>query len=125
MPTFFISSDEKALGKPANSTVLASGMQTALVNQGMRIAQSAKTANYTITITGNTIDGGTSQGFTVSFLEMSVIVLSANGETVYSESLNNIKGLQLNLESASQDAYKKGRSRIEEQMVSTILEVIF
>jgi hypothetical protein len=56
---------------------------------------------------------------------MSVIVLSANGETVYSESINNIKGLQLNLESASQDAYKKGRSRIEEQMVSSILEVIF
>ena len=125
MPTFFISSDEKALGKPANSTVLASGMQTSLVNQGMRIAQSAKTANYTINIIGNTIDGGTSQGFTVSFLEMSVIVLSANGETVYSESINNIKGLQLNLESASQDAYKKGRSRIEEQMVSSILEVIF
>lgn len=125
MPSFFISSEEKSLGKPASSTVLASGMQTALVNQGMRIATSSKTANYTIQITGNTIDGGTSQGFTVSYLEMTVVVLSATGETVYTESLNNIKGLQLNLESASQDAYKKGRTRIEEQMVSSILEVIF
>jgi hypothetical protein len=123
-PSFSIVSEEKMYGAIGTGTVLASGMQAKLVERGMRIAPVGK-SDYQVKIFSNTTDGGTSQGFTVVYLELTVNVFNSQGEVVYSESVNNIKGLQLNKDAAGQDAYKKGRSRIEEQMVSSILEVIF
>lgn len=123
-PSFSIVSEEKMYGTIGTGTVLASGMQAKLVERGMRIAPAGK-SDYQVKIFSNTTDGGTSQGFTVAYLELTVNVFNSQGEVVYSESVNNIKGLQLNKDAAGQDAYKKGRSRIEEQMVSSILEVIF
>jgi len=52
-------------------------------------------------------------------------VKSKQGEVIYKESLNNIKGLQLNPNAASIEAYKKGRERLEQQIIPSILDTIF
>jgi hypothetical protein len=56
---------------------------------------------------------------------MYITITNRAGDKVFQESINNIKGLQLNKEAASIEAYKKGKQRIEEQMISSILESIF
>ncbi|MEZ4799486.1 MAG: LPP20 family lipoprotein [Flavobacteriales bacterium] len=123
-PSFVVTSSEKVYGQASNSSTLASTMQNQLIEKGLRLG-TASNADYSITIEANTTEGGTSQGFVVAFIEMTVEVKSKSGETVYRESINNLKGLQLNKDAASLDAYKKGREKLESQMITSILESIF
>jgi hypothetical protein len=91
----------------------------------MRISSTGGETDYEVVITSNTTDGGISQGFAVAFLEMNIEVKrNSGGDVVYKESVSAIKGLQLNRDSAGIDAYKRGKERIEQQIVKTILEAI-
>lgn len=123
-PSFQITSTERVYGNPGTSTTLSSALQSELVKRGLRQLGNAA-ADYQITIDANSTDGGASQGFTVALLEMTIVVKSKTGEIVFKESVNNLKGLQLNRDAASVEAYKKGRERITEQLVPSILEAIF
>jgi hypothetical protein len=124
-PSFYIRSDEKTYGKPAQGSLLASAINAELAKQGMRILSSKGENDYEVEITSNTSAGGSSQGFVVAFLEMTVVVKNTrSGETVYQESLSSLKGLQLNAEAASMEAYKKGKEKIETQVVKSIMDAI-
>lgn len=124
-PSFFIKSTEKVYGANATSALLASTMNAELVKKGMRISSSNTETNYLVTITSNTTAGGSSQGFTVAFLEMTVAVTNAvSGETAYQETLTSIKGLQMNADAASMEAYKKGKEKIETEIVKSMLDAI-
>ncbi len=124
-PSFFISSEEKSYGQPALGSMLASSLNAELAKKGMRVSNSAGENDYQVMITSNTTNGGSSQGFVVAYLEMTVKVKSnRSGEIVYQESLTSIKGLQLNAESASMEAYKKGKEKIEQQIVKSIIDAI-
>lgn len=123
-PSFSITSDEKSFGVKSNTAVLANAFNSELVKQGMRISGNGE-INYTVDISANTVSGGQSQGFSVAFLEMQIVVKNKiTGETVYQESLSNIKGLQLTNDAAGIEAYKKGKEKIESEIVKTLLDVI-
>ncbi|MFN0031524.1 MAG: LPP20 family lipoprotein [Flavobacteriales bacterium] len=124
-PSFYITSSEKNYGNEATTAVLASTLNTELVKKGMRISQVNNETNYKLNITANTTAGGTSQGFTVAYLEFTITITNAvSGETVYQESLSSIKGLQLNADAASMEAYKKGKEKIETEIVKSLLDAI-
>jgi hypothetical protein len=124
-PSFFVKSTEKTFGRNAGNSSLASVMNSELVKQGMRMSNSQTESNYTVDIVSNTTAGGTSQGFTVAYLEMSITVSnSLNGEVVYKEVVDGIKGLQLNQEAAGVEAYKKAKEKLEVEIVRTIVNAI-
>jgi LPP20 lipoprotein len=124
-PLFHVSSTEKNYGNVASGSILASAMSAELVKSGMRISGSSGETDFLLNITSNTTEGGSSQGFVVAYLEMTVEVTKpATGEVVYRETVPAIKGLQLNKDAASIDAYKKGKERIEQQLVKSILDAI-
>ncbi len=123
-PTFVVQSSEKVYGNLGTSATLSSSVQAELIKKGLKLG-AADRADYVIQISANSTEGGTSQGFVVAFLEMSITITNRAGDKVFQESINNIKGLQLNKDAASIEAYKKGKQRIEEQMISSILESIF
>jgi hypothetical protein len=124
-PSFFVKGTEKNFSNPASGNVLVSAMSGELAKQGMRISSTGGETDYEVVITSNTTDGGISQGFAVAFLEMNIEVKrNSGGDVVYKESVSAIKGLQLNRDSAGIDAYKRGKERIEQQIVKTILEAI-
>jgi hydroxymethylpyrimidine/phosphomethylpyrimidine kinase len=123
-PTFVVQSSEKVYGNLGTSATLSSSIQAELIKKGLKLG-AADRADYVIQISANSTEGGTSQGFVVAFLEMSITITNRAGDKVFQESINNIKGLQLNKDAASIEAYKKGKQRIEEQMISSILESIF
>jgi hypothetical protein len=122
-PSFSISSSENVYGSAGNTTTLASATSAELIKKGLR--QINSNPDYRVKITANSTDGGSAQGFVVALLELTVIVESNQGEIIYKESLNNIKGLQLNRDAASIEAYKKGRERLEQQIIPSILDTIF
>jgi hypothetical protein len=123
-PSFFVSSEERSLGAET-SPVLQGAFRSELTQRGMRISTSEREADYLVSITGQTKEGGNSQGFVVAFLDLNIVVKNQKtGETVFQESLSGIKGVQLNANAASIDAYKKGRERIEKEIVDATLESI-
>jgi hypothetical protein len=125
LPAFFISSNESVYGNVASGKVLQSAMAAALVSRGMRIAGSGKDADYSVTITSDTKEGGGANGFVVSFLEMTVIVRNIdNQEVVFNETISSIKGLQLNRDAASIEAYKKGKEKIDQQVALKLIQTI-
>lgn len=124
-PAFFIQGNELAFGQPTSGKTLASATSNELVKNGMRIATTAKDSNFIIQIKSNTSDGGTAQGFNVAHLEMQISVTSVlTQEVVYEESFSGIKGLQLNTTAAGTEAYKKGKEKIEKDVVKSILNNI-
>lgn len=124
-PSFFIQSVELSYGVPSQGSLLASALNSELAKQGMRVVTAHGENDFDVMITSNTTAGGSSQGFVVAFLEMTVKVKSVkSGEIVYQESLSAIKGLQLNVGAASMEAYKKGKEKIEQQISKSILEAI-
>lgn len=124
-PSFFVNAVEQNFGQTASGNILASAMSSELVKQGMRLSAAGGETDYEVKIVSNTTDGGSSQGFAVAFLEMNIEVKrNAGGEVVYKESVAAIKGLQLNKDAAGIDAYKRGKERIEQQIVKSILEAI-
>ncbi len=122
-PSFNVSSIENVYSAAGTATTLASATTSELIKKGLR--QTNSNPDYRIKITANSSDGGSAQGFVVALLELTVIVESNQGEIIYKESLNNIKGLQLNRDAASVEAYKKGRERLEQQIIPSILDTIF
>lgn len=122
-PSFSVTSTENVYGSAGTSSTLASATTAELIKKGLR--QINSNPDYRVKITANSTDGGSAQGFVVALLELTVIVESKDGEIIYKESLNNLKGLQLNRDAASIEAYKKGRERLEQQIIPSILDTIF
>lgn len=124
-PSFYIKSEEKVFGTPSSANVLGSAVNSELVKRGMRISSSPTETNYLVDISSNTTAGGSSQGFNVAFLEMTVSVKNARtGEVVYQETQSSIKGLQLNMDAASLEAYKKGKEKMETEIIKSMLDSI-
>jgi hypothetical protein len=47
-----------------------------------------------------------------------------NQDVVFNETLSAIKGLQLNKDAAGIEAYKKGKEKIEQQLVQKLIQTI-
>jgi hypothetical protein len=125
LPSFYIASDEKNFGNQSAHSTLSSAMKKYLTTQGLRFVDSIDQADYSISISSNTTQGGMAQSFHVAYLEMSISVKEkVSSQTVYGESLNNIKGLQLNFDAAGIEAYKKGTEKIESSIGKALLEAI-
>lgn len=126
LPVAYLQSNELAFGAETDSKALSSTLQNALTKKGIRFTSFKEQADFAIKVSGNTTKGGTSQGFHVAYLEMRIeVVDNKNGSQVYSQSINNIKGLQLNFDSASVDAYKRASKKIESEILEELITTVF
>lgn len=124
-PSFYVQSEELFLNEVATTKILTPATSNELVKNGMKVTSSPKDADYIIYIKANTTRGGESQGFSVALLDMQITVRhSVNRQTVYEETFTSVKGLQLNYSAASVEAYKKGKAKIEKEVVGDILKNI-
>jgi hypothetical protein len=125
LPSAFISSDERNFNESMETAQLSSTLQNALSKKGIRFTSSRDEADFIIDINANTTKGGTSQGFYVAYLQMTLVVSDGkSSKEIYKQTINNIKGLQLNSPSAGLEAYKKGSKQIEKEIVDELLLTI-
>lgn len=126
LPLAYMESHELSFGAETNSKILASTLQNELTKKGIHFTSIKEMADFAIKVSGNTTKGGTSQGFHVAYLEMAVeVVNNQNGSQVYRQAINNIKGLQLNFDAASGDAYKRASKKIESEIIDELITTIF
>lgn len=125
LPTVFLESSEAVLGNPTNQGNLANAIRNALTQQGFSFTSNPNQADLHIQLEADTRDGGVQRGFYVGLLNM---VLTATemqtGTTVFSKTMQDIKGFQLNLESASNEAYKKAAKKIEKDVAGELVKQI-
>jgi hypothetical protein len=125
LPTFCVTSNELNYGNTSSSKVLKSAFSGAMAAKGFRIIENAMEADYIVSIDANTKEGGQSNGFFVAYLDMSVVVKNRRtGDIAYSETSASLKGLQLNKDTAANEAYKKGKEKIEQQLLSKVIQAI-
>jgi len=123
LPLITVDSREMSFGENAGSRVLADAISSSLSSHGFRVAGLREKADYAVLIEANTTKGGTSQGFHVAYLDMSVAVKDLqSGEEVFRRAYTQLKGLQLNFDSAGNEAYKKGSDKIKDEVVKALLE---
>jgi hypothetical protein len=124
MPVMACFNQESNLGETVSQPHLASPLQQSLAKKGFQFTDRLDAADYVVYIEASTKEGGTSQGFHVAFLEMHVVVRNKIGDIVYRNSIQNVKGLQLNYQAAGIEAFKKGAKSIEKEIANEIADAI-
>lgn len=125
LPVIMMVSQERNLDGEENLHWISGAIQEELTDQGFSFTSQVNSADYVIYVTAATSKGGTSQGFHVSYLNMSVTVKDSSDNLIYKSSKNDIKGLQLNFNSAGVEAYKKGAKQAKKDIAKDINEAIF
>ncbi len=123
-PTFFVESVERNFGDYSNQSILLSTVQGFLAQKGFAVTSKNK-ADYIITLEADTKNGGLSSEFVSALLDLK-LVLTDNQEQIvrYQNNTNTLKGVQLSLPAASNEAYKKGKLKLEEEWLKQMLQSI-
>jgi len=119
-PSIKINSTERSLGND-NGSSLSSVFSASLTKEGF--VSRAGSADYICSITTDTKASGESNGFFTSYLNGELLIKRAGTEElIFSYSLNNIKGVGLNYESASQKAYEATATELERKAAWQFIE---
>ncbi len=124
-PRVYIDSREQNLGRDMASTPLTSAVKTSLGRRGMSFATSESDADLLMRIRSNTTPLGEDRGFFSTRLELDISIRNlSNGESVYSVSRSNIRGVDLDHERAGLKAYDNLTRNIESELMRRLINDI-
>lgn len=124
-PSAFLQFEEKNFDTISDIPHLSNAIKSELTKKGIRFTESPASANYLIRVESNTTRGGTSQGFHVAYLSMTISVIDTKtNKEVYRQAESSVKGLQLNFKSAGLEAYKNGGKKIKESLAEELISSI-
>jgi len=124
-PTVSVASTEKANGAPTGGRVLSDAFISAFSQSSFTPAFAGSKGDFLISIESEATPGGTSSGFHVAYLRMTVSVIkNTDGKEIYRNTFPDIKGVQLSPESAINDAYKKASDKTKEEIVPLIIKTV-
>lgn len=107
-PVVHISSVEKNLGQEINNAQIANRLRSSLASRGFNFTEDKSKAELWLEVRADTRKGTSSESIFISHLDMNCRVIEAASQNeVFSTSLNDVRGFQLNYERAGLEAYKK------------------
>ena len=95
------------------------------VNHGLAIASAKKNADLIVKIEADTRKGAENSGVFVAYLNADVFVFDQKGKQLYQGKLVDVKGVQLDYNGASDDAYKKAIKPLDKKILREIQKVLF
>jgi hypothetical protein len=121
-PSFYFKSSDSG----NNALTLSNGLANEIQKRGFRLAANEKETNYSVGIQTTLKAGGSSDGFVVSYLDVMVEVKEMKtGVIVYREALSGVKGVGLNEAGANNDAFKRGKEKMEQQIAPALCKTLF
>jgi len=124
-PTVSVSSVEKVNGANTGGRMLTDAFLGAFTQSAFTPAPQNHQGDYKIVIESDAVPGGTSNGFHVAFLRMTVsVVKSSDNKEVYRNTFPDIKGVQLSQEAAINEAYKKAAEKSKEEIIPMIIKMV-
>jgi hypothetical protein len=118
-PNVFVVSQEKYFNKEKVNPELKFAAESALNKLGFTPVSNKKDADLYMNIYSNTEKGQAINGqkmFT-AYLNLTIQVKDNNDLIVFSDQANKIKGIQLDMEQANSDAYKRAKEEIENTII--------
>jgi hypothetical protein len=115
-----LTTDEKTFGSN-KSTVLLPALKNRLCNGRFTCVAQEKDAQWIISVSANTRQGGSFDNMCIAYCDITLTITDRfNRNVVFSESLSNIKGVKLNWEDASAEAYKNAIKTIDDKLIPKI-----
>ncbi|MFN3875093.1 MAG: LPP20 family lipoprotein [Flavobacteriales bacterium] len=125
MPLLAIRAAETNLGAPVGDAGLAPVIREELTRAGFRIVEREAEADLVMQVTGSTRSGGEANGFHTAFLDASWSVRDRRtGDVVKEGVMPNMKGIQLSMEKAGIDAYKRAGQEARKEIAAAILNAL-
>ena len=125
LPKVFMSASEKNLGLPLTEAGAALAIRQELTTKGFRFVEKETEAELIMTVTATTREGGSSNGFFTTFLDLAITCKDrSTADVVYSGGKQGVKGVQLAYDKAGLEAYKKGVQDIRQEVVPALMNAI-
>ena len=122
-PKIYIQSSEKHFGVNKGKDNLKFAAESKLHSFGLNTVTNKKDAQLIMTINSNSEKGNTINGqkmFT-SMLKMNIQVKDLSNKVVFSNTTNDIKGLQLSFDKADQIAYQKASKELNDKIIPNFI----
>jgi hypothetical protein len=89
------------------------------------LTEDVRTADLRITIEADTREAGSGSGFFTATLDASVVIRGADNAVLLQRNLERVKGVQLNFESASAEAYRKAGQELRGTFLDELLKSLY
>ena len=124
-PSIYIKSTETSFGKNLEQQVLAGTFRKEFLNAGFTIASKPDEANYLLQISSETTKINSSSGFYSASLKADINFFDNNLNLLYTNQIVNLRGVQLDYQKASTDAYKKAAEEIQKRIFRDLRRKVF
>jgi hypothetical protein len=125
MPRVFMRATETNMGAPVGDAGLAMVLREELTRNGFRMVEREADADLLMQLNCATRNGGEANGFFTAYLDASWSFRDRkSNETVKDGVKQNVKGIQLNLEKAGLDAYKKAAQDVRKEIVPAMMNAL-
>lgn len=115
-PSFFIKSDEKALGRSLTFTPLADVLKIELAKDQFITTQNRQDADFLVSIFSDTEDAGLINQMRSVILSFRIQIIDSKSQVIYTRNVKNIRGLHTDILAASHDAYSKASRLIQRDL---------
>ena len=115
--------EERAFGKIRDQAVLAPAIQQALQRANVKILAPDADADMVLTVQADARPGGSAHSFTTVYADVVGNVTDRRGETIFTQTLSRIKGVQLDLARATDDAYSKASVSVSTEFVPALIRL--
>lgn len=124
-PTVAIASTERAFGRPVRTPALTEALRAALSERGCTLTEDVRTADLRISIDSDTREAGSGSGFFTATLDATIVIRGADNAVVLQRNLDRVKGVQLNFEAASAEAYRKAGQELRGSFSDELLKSLY
>ncbi|MCB0763635.1 MAG: LPP20 family lipoprotein [Flavobacteriales bacterium] len=125
MPKVYMRARETNLGDPVGDAGAAVPIREELTRNGFRFVDREQDADMVLSLNSSTRQGGESNGFFTSFLDITYSFRDRRSQDVINEGgRQGVKGVQLNYQKAGLEAYKKAVQELRKELVPAMMSSI-
>ena len=115
--------EERAFGKKRDQQILTPALKQALQEANVIILPSKSNAEMALTVQVDARPGGSGQGFSTVYVDVVGTVTNSRGETLFTQTLTRIKGIQLNVPQATDAAYNKAAEEMSKEFIPDLIRL--
>jgi hypothetical protein len=124
-PIVYLTADEKSLGSNKNANQISNKLKNLMANAGFEFSEDRNSADLLLDVKSDSEKGSVNGSIHITYLTSIIKVASAREvKTIYTTTLDRIKGYGLDFIRSSQDAYNRGLETLEKERFSELLNTI-
>lgn len=124
-PVLHVLGNERQFGNERQINLLQGAAKQRLSKEGIRFSERSEAVDYRLVIESNTRQGGVANGMYTALLDVKIVLIDAQGNEKYAQTLSGIRGVQLDYPRAAEAAYRRAAEDLELTVIPKMLNVIY